>query len=145
MRLFNNFIRILLPPTQAAAQRKDDIGMPTGRKNYHRRSIFELGPKGKWFLFSAIPTSHFMLWMPDTSRILSTSTKERFEMLKEVNLHRKHYNRKRSSNNSAHRPNSFIGSGTIPAIPKLGNKTECTKLHFLIISRSSSRKIHSWI
>ena len=70
MRLLNNFSRILLPPSQAAAQRKDDIGMPTGRRNYHRRSIFELGPKGNWFLFSAIPTSHFMLWMPDTSRMI---------------------------------------------------------------------------
>ena len=179
MRLFNDFSRMLLPPSQAAAQREDDIGMPTGRINYHRRSIFELGPKGNWFLFSAIQTSHLKLRKPYTGRIqdeesftsdfgrdlgpiysdsigsiqpesmkkiltmtviVSTSAKERFEMLKEVNLHRKHYNRKRSSNNSACRPNSFIGSGTIPAIPKLGNKTECTKLHFLIVSRSKFEK-----
>ena len=141
MRLFNDFSRMLLPPSHAAAQREDDIGMPgTGRRNYHRRSIFELGPKGNRFVFSAIPTSHFKLRKPDTSRIVSTSAKERFEMLKEVNLHRKHYNRKRSSNNSACRPNSFIGAGTIPAIPKLGNKTECTKLHLLIVSRSKFEK-----
>ena len=131
---------MLLPPSHAAAPREDDIGMPTGRRNYHRRSIFELGPKGNRFVFSAIPTSHFKLRKPDTSRIVSTSAKERFEMLKEVNLHRKHYNRKRSSNNSACRPNSFIGAGTIPAIPKLGNKTECTKLHLLIVSRSKFEK-----
>ena len=41
--------------------------------------------------------------------------KERFEMLKEVNLHRQCYNRKhgskRGSNNSAGRPNSVLGPG----------------------------------
>ena len=80
MRLFNDFSRILLPPSQAAAQRKDDIGMPTGRRN--RRSIFELGPKGNWFLFIAIPTSHFMLWKLNTSRIVSTSQKKDSKCLK---------------------------------------------------------------
>ena len=69
MRLFNDFSRMLLPPSQAAAQREDDIGMPTGRINYHRRSIFELGPKGNWFLFSAIQTSHLKLRKPYTGRI----------------------------------------------------------------------------
>ena len=71
---------------------------------------------------------------------IKTRSKERFEMLKEVNLHRKHFNRKRCSNNGAGRPNSFMGSGTIPATPKLGNKTNCAKLHFLIISRSRFKK-----
>ena len=73
MRPFNDFSRILLPPGQAAARRNDDDGMPTGRRNYHRRSIFELGPKGNWFLFIAISTSHLKLGRPDTNRIVPTS------------------------------------------------------------------------
>ena len=134
---------MLLPPGEAEArQRNDENEIKNARRNYHRRSIFELGPKGNGFS-SEVRTFYiisFQTEVNDQQYPVETWSKERFQMLKEVNLHRKHYNRKRSSNNSAGRPNSFMGSGTIPATPKLGNKTNCAKLHFLIISRSRVKK-----
>ena len=149
---------MLLPPGEAETRRNDEnnaIGIKNARRNYHRRSIFELGPKGNGVFRVRLrqglhcrlgrtsdPVTHvtWLMWFNDQQYLVETWSKERFEMLKEVNLHRKHYNRKRSSNNSAGRPNSFMGSGTIPATPKLGNKTNCAKLHFLIISRSRVKK-----
>ena len=151
--------RMLLPPGEAETRRNDENnpnGIKNARRNYHRRSIFELGPKGNgFFRVWLIKGLHYRLWscpfqssrgqcsvnwFNDQQYFVETRSKERFEMLKEVNLHRKHYNRKRCSNNSAGRSNSFMGSGTIPATPKLGNKTNCAKLHFLIISRSRVKK-----
>ena len=40
---------MLLPPGEAEAPRKDETGIKNARRNYHRRSIFELGPKGNGF------------------------------------------------------------------------------------------------
>ena len=39
--------RMLLPPGETENRRNDENGMNNARRNYHRRSIFELGPKGK--------------------------------------------------------------------------------------------------
>ena len=86
---------------------------------------------------------------------------ERFEMLKDVNLHRQCYNQRKQSKRGSNRStNSALSSGTWffsmessdwlwiivptsanhisgmqPAIPSLEEKTECTRLHCLIILR----------
>ena len=62
MLLFDNYSRMLLPPSEEAChsnRRKDEVGKVNPRRNFHRRSIFELGPKGNRYKLSQLKLFHF--------------------------------------------------------------------------------------